>query len=250
MGSLDGKVAIVTGGGSGIGKGIASLYAREGCNVVIAGRSMERLSAAAKELQAGAGSGARVVSVQADVTDEKQVQSLFSQTMAQFKRLDILVNNAGIVEGGRVDLLTADRWDRVIGVNVTGAFLCLREAFKIMKDAGGGRIINIGSISAQRPRTHSAAYTTSKYAIWGLTNAAALDGREFGIAVSCIHPGNTMVERRATTRSGAGRDEGPEPMMSAEHVARTALLMATLPPDINMLEAIILPVQQTYLGRG
>jgi NAD(P)-dependent dehydrogenase (short-subunit alcohol dehydrogenase family) len=250
MGVLEGKVAIVTGGGSGIGKGIARAFAVEGCNVVIAARGLERLQAAAHELQAQATAGARVVAMQADVTDEKQVQDLFSKVMEQFRRLDILVNNSGVVKGARVDMLPLNTWKETMDVNVTGAFLCLREAFKIMKDAGGGKIINIGSISAQRPRHHSAAYTTSKFAIWGLTNAAALDGREFNIAVSCIHPGNVMVERRANTRSGAGRDEGPEPMLSTEPVGRTAVLMASMPVDANMLEAIVLPNAQTYLGRG
>ena len=186
----------------------------------------------------------------ADVTDEKQVVALFGEVMKQFKRLDILVNNSGAFGGGRIDTLTLERWKQVMDVNVTGMFLCLREAFKIMKDAGGGRIINIGSIAAQRPRHHGAPYTTSKFAVWGLTNAAALDGREFGIAVSCLHPGNTEVERRSSTRSATGRDEGPEPMISRDPIARTAVLMATLPPDTNMLEAIVMPIAQTYLGRG
>jgi NAD(P)-dependent dehydrogenase (short-subunit alcohol dehydrogenase family) len=250
MGMLDGKVAIVTGGGSGIGKGIARAFVAEGCNVVIAARNMERLGVAARELQAGAAGGAKVVPMQADVTDEKQVQSLFGKVMSQFKRLDILVNNSGVVKGSRIDTLPLALWNETMDVNVTGAFLCLREAFKIMKEAGGGKIINIGSISAQRPRHQSAAYTTSKFAIWGLTNAAALDGREFNIAVSCLHPGNVMVERRASTRSGAGRDEGPEPMLSTEPIGRTAVLMATMPIDANLLEAIVLPNAQTYLGRG
>ncbi len=250
MGQLDGKVAVVTGGGSGIGKGISRAFVAEGCNVVLAARDMTRLSAAAKELQGQAKGGAKVMAIQVDVTDEKQVQSLFSQTFSQFKRLDVLVNNSGVVKGGRIDVLPLQTWKETIDVNLTGAFLCLREAFKIMKDAGGGKIINIGSISAQRPRHSSSAYTTSKFGIWGLTNAAALDGREFNIAVSCIHPGNVMVERRASTRSGAGRDEGPEPMLSTEPIGRLAVLMATMPMDANLLEAIVLPNAQTYLGRG
>ncbi|HHX66284.1 MAG TPA: SDR family oxidoreductase, partial [Chloroflexi bacterium] len=116
-------------------------------------------------------------------------------------------------------------------------------------DAGGGRIINIGSISGQRPRENSAPYTTSKHAIWGLTQATALDGREFGIAVSCLHPGNTLVERRAEG-AAAGRNQDIEPMIPTEEMARVALLMVTLPPEANMLEAIVLPVTQKYIGRG
>ncbi len=250
MGMLDGKVAVVTGGGSGIGKAIAGAYVHEGCSVVIASRGADKLQQAAREIQAAATGTARVVAIPADITDEKQVVALFGKVTQQFKRLDILVNNSGQFGGGRVDTLSLEKWKAVLDVNLTGAFLCLREAFKIMKDAGGGRIINIGSIAAQRPRQHSAPYTTSKFAIWGLTNAAALDGRDFGIAVSCLHPGNTEVERRSDSRSATGRDEGPEPMISRDPIARTAVLMATLPPEANMLEAIVLPVKQTYLGRG
>jgi NAD(P)-dependent dehydrogenase (short-subunit alcohol dehydrogenase family) len=168
----------------------------------------------------------------------------------QYGRLDILVNNAAAFGGGRVDQVSAEIWKRVIDVGVTGAFFCSREAFRIMKNAGGGRILNIGSISAQMPRMHSSPYTTAKFAIWGLTKATALDGREFGIVASCLHPGNVMVERRAGGVSGTGRDEGPEIMMSTETIARAALCMVTMPPDVNFLEAIVLPVEQTYLGRG
>ncbi len=248
MGQLEGKAAIVTGGGTGIGKGIAQAFLSEGCNVVIASRNAERLDEAAKEMAAD---GVRVVPVPTDVTDAAQVKSLFERTMAEFGRLDILVNNSGAFDGGRVDKVSLEAWNTVIDTNVTGPFLCTREAFAIMKDAGGGRIINIGSISAQRTRMHSAPYAASKNAIWGLTQSTALDGREFGISASCLHPGNTEVERRGPAGGSAtGVDEGPEPMISVEDMARTALLMVTLPPEANMLEAIVLPVQQKYIGRG
>jgi NAD(P)-dependent dehydrogenase (short-subunit alcohol dehydrogenase family) len=247
MGKLDGKVAVITGGGSGIGNGIARALAAEGCSLVLAARNAQRLQSAAKEL---ARVGAVVVAHPADVTDEAQVARLFAQTMDRFHRLDILVNNAAAFDGGRIDQVSLEAWNRVIATGVTGAFLCTREAFRIMKDAGGGRIINIGSISAQVPRMHSAPYTTSKFAIWGLTQSTALDGREFGITASCLHPGNVMVERRADGHAGSGLDEQVEVMMSADEIGRTALLMVTLPPDVNMLEAIVLPVAQPYLGRG
>jgi NAD(P)-dependent dehydrogenase (short-subunit alcohol dehydrogenase family) len=250
MGMLDGKVAIVTGGGTGIGKAITRAFAAEGCSVVISARNAERLSSAATELQKSATGGAKVVPIAADVTDEKQIQHVFAETMSRFKRLDILVNNAGAFPGGSIETLTLEKWNAVIDVNVTGVFLCTREAFKIMKPAGGGRIINIGSIAAQRPREWSAPYTTSKFAVWGLTNAAALDGRDFNISVSCLHPGNTEVERRASTRSASGKDVGEEPMIGADTIARTALLMVTLPKGATMLEAIVMPITQTYLGRG
>ena len=248
MGHLEGRAAIVTGGGTGIGKGIARIFASEGCDVVIASRNAERLAEAAEELSAH---GTRVVPVPTDVTSESDVKHLFARTMEELGRVDILVNNSGAFDGGRVDLVSTEAWNRVIETNVTGPFLCTREAFAIMKDAGGGRIINIGSISAQRTRMHSAPYSTSKNAIWGLTQSTALDGREFGITASCLHPGNTEVERRGPgTVSSTGLNEDGEPMISVEEMARTVLLMVTLPPEANMLEAIVLPVTQKYIGRG
>ena len=247
MGQLDGKVAIVTGGGSGIGKGIAKAFADEGCSVVIAARNSDRLDAAAAELSNGGGT---VISIPTDVTSEEQMISLFAKTMDQFGKLDVLVNNSGAFDGGPVEELTMDQWQKEIDVNVTGPFLGSREAFKIMKKQGGGRIINIGSIAAQKPRHSSSPYTTSKHAVWGLTQSLALEGRDHGIAVSALHPGNVMVERRGDGKSATGRDEGPEPLISTEDMGRTALLMATLPPGSNMLEAIVLPLGQAYLGRG
>ena len=247
MGQLDGKVAIVTGGGTGIGKGIAKAFVDEGCSVVIAARNQDRLQAAADELGANGGT---VVAIATDVTDEGQVADLFAKTMDQFGKLDILVNNSGAFDGGPVEDLTMDQWQRVIQVNVTGPFLGSREAFRIMKKQGGGRIINVGSIAAQKPRHSSSPYTTSKHAVWGLTQSLALEGRDHGIAVSALHPGNVAVERRADGKSATGRDEGPEPLISTADMGRTALLMATLPPDANMLEAIVLPLGQHYLGRG
>ena len=247
MGQLDGKVAIVTGGGSGIGKGIAKAFADEGCSVVIAARNADRLAAAAAELSNGGGT---VISIPTDVTSEEQMISLFAKTMAQFGKVDVLVNNSGAFDGGPVEELTMEQWQKVIDVNVTGPFLGSREAFKIMKKQGGGRIINIGSIAAQKPRHSSSPYTTSKHAVWGLTQSLALEGRDHGIAVSALHPGNVMVERRGDGKSATGRDEGPEPLISTEDMGRTALLMATLPPGSNMLEAIVLPLGQAYLGRG
>jgi NAD(P)-dependent dehydrogenase (short-subunit alcohol dehydrogenase family) len=243
MGQLQDKVAIVTGGGSGIGKGIAQAFADEGCNVVIAGRTVDRLLAAAVELGQ---SGSEVVAVPTDVTDEAQVVALFQQTMDRFGRLDILVNSSGAFDGGPIEEISYEAWQKVIGANLNGPFLCTREAFRIMKPARGGRIINIGSISAQRSRFDSAPYTSSKFGIWGLTQASALEGRAHGIAVSCLHPGNTAVERR--TSSDKVSDQ--EPMIATEEMARVALLMATLPPEANILEAIVLPVTQLYIGRG
>lgn len=247
MGQLDGKIAIVTGGGTGIGKGIAKAFVDEGCSVVIAARDAARLEATADELSSR---GGIVVAIQTDVTNEEQMIKLFARTMDQFGKLNILVNNSGAFDGGPIEELTMEKWQRVIDVNVTGPFLGSREAFKIMKPQGGGRIINIGSISAQRPRHSSSPYSTSKHAVWGLTQSLALEGRDHGIAVSVLHPGNVMVERRSNGKSSTGRDEGPEPLISTADMGKTALLMATLADDANMLEAIVLPLGQDYLGRG
>ena len=247
MGMLNGKLAIVTGGGSGIGKAIVRAFAGEGCKVVIAARNGERLWAAADELGK---IGPEIIPIPTDVTDEVQVKALFDHTMKRFSQLDILVNNSGTFEGGRVDELSLAVWRKVIDTNLTGAFLCTREAFRNMKDTGGGRIINIGSISAQMPRAHSSAYSTSKFALTGLTKSTAIDGRKFAITCSILHPGNTAVERHAGGRSAVGIDQDLEPMTSTDGMARTVLLMATLPPGANMFEAIVLPVEQPYLGRG
>jgi NAD(P)-dependent dehydrogenase (short-subunit alcohol dehydrogenase family) len=150
MGQMDGKVVIITGGGTGIGKGIANAFVDEGCSVVIAARNAERLDEAAAELSSDGGT---VVAIPTDVTNEEQMISLFAKTMDQFSKLDVLVNNSGAFDGGPIEELTMDQWQRVLQVNVTGPFLGSREAFKIMKKQGGGRIINIGSIAAQKPAT-------------------------------------------------------------------------------------------------
>jgi NAD(P)-dependent dehydrogenase (short-subunit alcohol dehydrogenase family) len=249
MGDLDGRVAIVTGGGTGIGKGIALAFAREGASLVIAARNAGRLQDATDEISA---IGVDVVAVPTDVTNEAEVKALFEATMSRFGRLDILVNNAGRVDGGRVDELTLEKFQDVMNVNVTGPFLCTREAFRIMKDAGGGRIINIGSIASNRARQSSTPYTTSKHALWGLTQCTALDGREFGISCGQLNPGNTAVERRLESggRSASGVDMGPEPLVETADMARAAVYMATLPPDVNVLEMSVIPVQQAYIGRG
>ncbi len=246
MGKLDGQVAIVTGGGSGIGKAIALALAQEGCDLAIAGRNASRLEAAAQELR---GYGGEVLALPADVTVEADVVALFQRALGHFGKLDLLVNSSGAFDGGPIENLSLAAWNNVIGANLTGPFLCTREAFRVMKPARHGRIINIGSISAQRTRENMAPYTASKFGVWGLTQAAALEGRDYGIAVSCLHPGNTAVERRMAGLA-QGRREDDEPMFEPEVIARCAVLMATLPPEANMLEAIVLPLQQKYIGRG
>jgi NAD(P)-dependent dehydrogenase (short-subunit alcohol dehydrogenase family) len=243
MGKLVGKVALITGGNKGIGKGIARGLAAEGAALTLTARGSESLRQAADELTER---GANVLAVVADVAEERQVRDVFAQTLERFGRVDILVNNAGAFDGGPLDELSVEAWDRVIAVNLRGPFLCTREAMRIMKRQGGGRIINIGSISAQRVRPNSAAYSASKHGLWGLTQVTALEGRAHGISCSCLHPGNTLVERRV----GSVKKEDEEPMMSVDELAETAVLMATLPAHVSMLEAIVLPVGQLYVGRG
>ena len=243
MGKLTGKVALVTGGNRGIGRGIALALAAEGAALAITARGADDLERVAAELRAG---GADVLAVPADVTDEGQVRDLFRHALERFGRLDVLVNNAGAFDGGPLDELSVEAWDKVIAINLRAPFLCTREAMRVMKKQGGGRIINIGSISAQRVRPHSAPYSTSKHGLWGLTQVTALEGRDFGISCGCLHPGNVLIERRRDT----GRKEDQEPMMTVEEIAQAAVCMATLPPHVNMLEAIVLPVGQLYVGRG
>ena len=238
MSKLQGKVALITGGN----KGIAQAFAAEGATLVLTARGADSLQRTAAELS----SQGQVLTVPADVTDEAQVQELFRQTLAKFGRLDILVNNAGAFDGGPLDELSAEAWDRVLAVNLRAPFLCTREAMRIMKRQGGGRIINIGSIAAQRVRPNSAPYSASKHGLWGLTQVTALEGRPFGISCGCLHPGNTLVERR----QGATKAEDEEPMMTAAELAQAAVAMATLPAHVNMLEAIVLPIGQLYVGRG
>jgi NAD(P)-dependent dehydrogenase (short-subunit alcohol dehydrogenase family) len=243
MSKLTGKVALITGGNKGIGLGIARALAAEGARLSLTARGAEALGRAAAELTAG---GAEILTVPADVTDEPQVRDVFARTLERFGRLDLLVNNAGAFDGGPLDELSAEVWDRVLAVNLRAPFLCTREALRIMKRQGGGRIINIGSISAQRVRPHSAPYSASKHGLWGLTQVTALEGRQHGITCGCLHPGNVRVERR----QGTGKDEDDEPMMTVAELAEAAVLMATLPAHVNLLEAIVLPMGQFYLGRG
>jgi len=240
MGGLEGKIVLVTGGSRGIGKGIARGMAREGASVVISARPSQALTETEKELQDG---GATALAVPADVADEGQVERLFGAVMERFGRLDVLVNNAGAFDGGPLDELSLEAWNKVLAVNLTGPFLCTRAAFRIMKAQGGGRIINVSSISAQRVRPRSAPYSASKHGVWGLTQVTALEGRDHNIAASCLYPGNTRVERSSATTSA-------EPNMSVDELAQAAVWMALMPPHVTMLEATVLPIKQAFIGRG
>ncbi|MEE8326399.1 MAG: SDR family oxidoreductase [candidate division NC10 bacterium] len=238
MGQLDGKVVLVTGASRGIGRATAAALAREGADLVLAARDTDGLQQAES---AAVAHGVSVEVVPTDVTSEQQIEALFARTMERFGRLDTLVNNAGVMAGGPIDEIPTDVWDKVMAVNLRAPFLCTRAAFRIMKEQGGGRIINIGSISAHRVLPNTAAYSTSKFGLDSLTHSTALSGREFGITCGCLQLGNTLAEWRASQTA---------PMMSLEEAAATVVYMACQPPHVNILELIQLPRDQLYVGRG
>lgn len=243
MGKLEGRVAVITGGGRGIGKRIALAFAAESASVTIAARTEAELRATAKELER---LGGRVEAIPADISSEEDVERLFQRTVEVFGTVDVLVNNAGFGREGKLHELSVDDWDAVMATNLRGAFLCTRAAMRIMIPKQRGRIINIGSISAQRPRLNSAAYTTSKFGLWGLTQCTALEGRAHGISCGILHPGNVLTERRAQR----ARLQDSEPMISGDDIAQQALLMASMPDNVNVLAAIVMPTGQLYVGRG
>ena len=243
MGQLQDRIAVITGASTGIGQSIAAAFAAEGAKTVLASRSREKLEVAANEIRSAGGTAHAVPT---DVTAEDEVIDLFRQTLDTFGRVDILVNNAGVSKGAPTEELSLEVWQQVLGVNLTGAFLCSREALKIMKGQRSGRIINIGSVSAKVPRFNSAPYTTSKFGLEGLTRSLALDTRDYGIAVSIIHPGNTATPIWQG-REQIARKEG---VMSPDDLARVAVTIAALPPEVNMLETIVLPVSMPFVGRG
>ncbi len=240
---LRGKVALVTGASKGIGAGIAVALARRGCQVVLTARNHEAMQAVVAEITA---SGGVAQAISGDVTSEADVEQIFAQIVQRFARLDILVNNAGMAISGRIDELSLSDWLQVQAVNVTGVFLCSRAAARIMKAQKAGKIINIGSISGQMPRPKSAPYTTSKFAVSGMTKALALELRSFNIAVSCVHPGNVMTDIWASSPDVPER----EGVMAVADVAEVVTNIAALPATVNMYETVILPVSQPYLGRG
>ena len=238
--SLRDKVALVTGGGSGIGKAIAKALLAEGCKLIINGRNEEKLNQAKSEL------GANVESIVCDVTDEGQVENTFNGIISNYGSLDILINNAGMAAKAKAHELKYETWKKVINVNLNGAFLCAREAMKSMIKQKSGRIINIGSISGQMSRPENAPYTASKFGLEGLTRALALDGREHGIAVSILHPGNVGTD------IWKGREEiaEREGLIPLEDIGKLAVTMLSMSPNVNILGSVILPITQPYLGRG
>jgi NAD(P)-dependent dehydrogenase (short-subunit alcohol dehydrogenase family) len=248
-----GKVAIITGAGTGIGKQTALALLREGYSVVLAGRRRELLDATVLE---GKAPGSRTLVVPADVGDPASVKVLFSKTRETFGRLDLLFNNAGVgAPGIPLEDLTYEQWKSVVDINLTGAFLCLQEAFRIMKsqDPRGGRIINNGSISAHAPRPNSAPYTATKHGMTGLTKAAALDGRKYDIACGQIDIGNAATEMTARMKRGVPQANGAleaEPTFDAEQVARAVVYMASLPLEANVLFITVMATKMPFVGRG
>ena len=249
----DRKVAIVTGAGSGVGKAAALALLRESYAVVLAGRRAEALEQVAAEAEK---LGAQALAVPTDVTEQASVRALFATTQAAFGRLDLLFNNAGIgAPAAPLEEITYEQWQAVVQTNLTGAFLCTQEAFRLMKSQTprGGRIINNGSISAHTPRPNSAPYTATKHAISGLTKSAALDGREFDIACGQIDIGNAATEMTARMKRGVLQADGrlaPEPTMDVEAVARAVVYMASLPLDTNVLFMTVMATRMPFVGRG
>jgi NAD(P)-dependent dehydrogenase (short-subunit alcohol dehydrogenase family) len=240
---LVGKVVIVTGAGRGLGRVLALEFAKAGANVCVSSRKIDACNQVALEIEE---LGGRALPIQADITDESDVQSLISGTVSHFGRLDVLVNNAGAFDGGAIEEMSIETWEKVLATNLSGPFLCTREALRVMKSQKHGRIINIGSISAHRVRPHSAAYSASKFGLWGLSQVTALEGRAHGVTCCCIQPGNIGVERRLASSA----TEDAEPMMAMEDVAHVVLTAASLPAHVAMLEATVLPRDQMYVGRG
>jgi len=250
---LAGRTAIVTGAGTGIGRAVALAFAAEGCRVALAGRTPARLATVAGEARA---LGVEALAVATDVADAAQVQGLFEQVRETWGRLDLLFNNAGIgAPAVPLDELPVERWQAVVDTNLTGSFLCLREAFRLMKAQRpqGGRIINNGSISAYAPRPNSAPYTATKHAITGLTKAASLDGRAFDIAVGQLDIGNAATEMTDRMSQGIAQADGRiavEPRMHLDNVARAALLMATMPAEANVQFLTVMATKMPFVGRG
>jgi NAD(P)-dependent dehydrogenase (short-subunit alcohol dehydrogenase family) len=247
------KTALVTGAGSGIGRAVSLALQGAGYNVVLAGR---RAAALKQTASMSSPSGGRLLLAPSDVRNPDSVESLFYKTCEVFKRLDVLFNNAG-VNAPNVPLedLSYEDWCSVVDVNLTGAFLCARAAFKVMKDQEprGGRIINNGSISAHAPRPHSAPYTATKHAITGLTKCLALDGRRYDIACGQIDIGNAATEMNERMAMGVEQANGSvtvEPRMDVQHVAQAVLYMAGLPLEANVQFLTVMATKMPYVGRG
>jgi NAD(P)-dependent dehydrogenase (short-subunit alcohol dehydrogenase family) len=251
--AADQKIALVTGAGSGIGRGVSIGLLGDGFSIVLAGRRQAQLDETAA--QSGA-PPSRVLAVATDVTDPESVKALFAKTASTFGRLDVLFNNAGIgAPGVLLEDLTVDQWKAVVDTNLTGPFLCTQHAFSMMKDQRpmGGRIINNGSISAYAPRPNSAPYTATKHAITGLTKSTALDGRKYNIACGQIDIGNAATEMAAKMAKGVPQANGAiaaEPLLDLECVVNAVRYMAGLPLEANVQFLTVMATKMPYIGRG
>jgi NAD(P)-dependent dehydrogenase (short-subunit alcohol dehydrogenase family) len=248
-----GKIAMVTGAGSGVGRAATLALLQDGWSVVLAGRRKEALE---ETIGLAGNDGARTLAVPADVTDPPQVEKLFAAVGDKFARLDLLFNNAGGgVQSPHFGELTWEQWKRVIDVNLNGSFLCANAAFRMMmqQKPQGGRIINNGSISAHTPRPGSAAYTASKHAITGLTKTISLDGRPFDIACGQIDIGNASTPMTTRMARGVPQANGTsmvEPTMDVSAVAKGIVYMANLPPDANVMFLTVMATKMPFAGRG
>jgi NAD(P)-dependent dehydrogenase (short-subunit alcohol dehydrogenase family) len=249
------KIALVTGAGTGVGRGAALALMKAGFTVVLAGRRKDKLEEVAKE---GAAHGGKSLVVPADVADPASIKALFAKTKETFGRLDVLFNNAGIgAPAVPIEDLPYDKWKAVVDTNLHGTFLCTQEAIRIMKDQTprGGRIINNGSISAHTPRPFSIAYTSTKHAITGLTKSTALDGRAYDIACGQIDIGNAVspLTERFVEGEGILQPNGQkmhEPRMEVEHVGEAVAYMAGLPLASNVLFMTVMATKMPFVGRG
>lgn len=250
--SSGGKIAIVTGGGTGIGKAAALALLRDGWRVAVAGRRREPLDQVAAE----AGAADRALAIPTDVTDPASVEALFAAAVKAWDRVDLLFNNAGVgAAAAPLEDLPLEQWKRVVDTNLNGMFYGMQQAFRVMRSQTpmGGRIINNGSISAHAPRPHSIAYTATKHAVTGMTKTAALDGRKYDIAVGQIDIGNAATELAARMAKGVPQANGEiaiEPLMDVDIVGQSILYMANLPLEANVLFHTVMATKMPFVGRG
>jgi NAD(P)-dependent dehydrogenase (short-subunit alcohol dehydrogenase family) len=246
------RVALVTGAGTGVGKAAALALLADGYKVALAGRRREPLEQVAKE----SGHADSALVLPTDVAHPEQVAALFEAVMRAHGRIDVLFNNAGVnAPGIALEDLTLEQWRNVVDINLTGMFLCIQHAFRVMKAQSprGGRIINNGSISAHAPRPNSIAYTATKHAVTGLTKTAALDGRKHDIAVGQIDIGNAATEMAARMARGVPQANGEiaiEPLMDVAIVGQSVLYMANLPLSANVLFHTVMATKMPFVGRG